>query len=48
MEQTRGRFAGPPLTPRTAVIWSVLRAELDRRGDARALPPPAVRAERGG
>ena len=34
MEQTRGRFAGPPLTPRTAVIWSVLRAELDRRGDA--------------
>ncbi|WP_433649703.1 methyltransferase domain-containing protein [Micromonospora zamorensis] len=34
VEQTRGRFAGPPLTPRTAVIWSVLRAELDRRGDA--------------
>lgn len=33
MEQTRGRFAGPPLTPRTAVLWSVLRAELDRRGD---------------
>ncbi len=22
---------GPPLTPRTAVVWSVLRAELDRR-----------------
>ncbi|MCG5437905.1 class I SAM-dependent methyltransferase, partial [Micromonospora foliorum] len=34
VEQTRGRFAEPPLTPRTAVIWSVLRAELDRRGDA--------------
>ncbi|MET7749960.1 methyltransferase domain-containing protein [Micromonospora sp. NPDC005367] len=34
VEQTRGRFTGPPLTPRTAVIWSVLRAELDRRGDA--------------
>ncbi|MEV1147933.1 methyltransferase domain-containing protein, partial [Micromonospora sp. NPDC049799] len=33
VEQTRGRLAGPPLTPRTAVIWSVLRAELDRRGD---------------
>ncbi|WP_309244525.1 methyltransferase domain-containing protein, partial [Micromonospora parastrephiae] len=33
VEQTRGRFAGPPLTARTAVIWSVLRAELDRRGD---------------
>ncbi|WP_405434336.1 methyltransferase domain-containing protein [Micromonospora sp. NBC_00617] len=33
VEQTRGRFAGPPLTPRTAVLWSVLRAELDRRGD---------------
>lgn len=31
VEQTRGRLAGPPLTPRTAVIWSVLRAELDRR-----------------
>ncbi|WP_341721339.1 methyltransferase domain-containing protein [Micromonospora sp. FIMYZ51] len=23
--------SGPPLTPRTAVVWSVLRAELDRR-----------------
>ncbi|MEU5782164.1 methyltransferase domain-containing protein [Micromonospora lupini] len=34
VEQTRGPFAGPPLTPRTAVLWSVLRAELDRRGDA--------------
>jgi S-adenosylmethionine-dependent methyltransferase len=34
VEQTRGRFAAPPLTPRTAVIWSVLSAELDRRGDA--------------
>ncbi|CCH20266.1 SAM-dependent methyltransferase [Micromonospora lupini str. Lupac 08] len=34
MEQTRRPFAGPPLTPRTAVLWSVLRAELDRRGDA--------------
>ncbi|MGC4819916.1 methyltransferase domain-containing protein [Micromonospora sp. DT63] len=33
VEQTRGRFVGPPLTPRTAAIWSVLRAELDRRGD---------------
>ncbi|ABP55672.1 methyltransferase domain-containing protein [Salinispora tropica] len=33
VEQTRGRLAGPPLTPRTAVIWSVLRAELDRRAD---------------
>ncbi|QGN47681.1 methyltransferase domain-containing protein [Micromonospora sp. WMMD558] len=33
VEHTRGRLAGPPLTPRTAVIWSVLRAELDRRGD---------------
>ncbi|MDM4719995.1 methyltransferase domain-containing protein [Micromonospora sp. WMMA1363] len=33
VEQTRGRLAGPPLTPRTAVIWSVLAAELDRRGD---------------
>lgn len=31
VEQTRGRLTGPPLTPRTAVIWSVLRAELDRR-----------------
>lgn len=30
MEQTSGP-AGPPLTPRTAVVWSVLRAELDRR-----------------
>ncbi|GAA2183058.1 methyltransferase domain-containing protein [Micromonospora lupini] len=34
VEQTRRPFAGPPLTPRTAVLWSVLRAELDRRGDA--------------
>lgn len=34
VEQTRGRLAGPPLTPRTAVIWSVLRAELDRRAGA--------------
>lgn len=34
VEQTRGRLAGPPLTPRTAVIWSVLRAELERRADA--------------
>lgn len=34
VEQTRGRLVGPPLTPRTAVIWSVLRAELDRRADA--------------
>lgn len=33
MEQIRARLTGPPLTPRTAVIWSVLRAELDRRGD---------------
>ncbi|MER7456552.1 methyltransferase domain-containing protein [Micromonospora sp. NPDC126480] len=33
VEQTPGRPAGPPLTPRTAVIWSVLRAEVDRRGD---------------
>ncbi|MGK5672291.1 methyltransferase domain-containing protein [Micromonospora sp. URMC 106] len=33
VEQTPGRLAGPPLTPRTAVIWSVLRAELERRGD---------------
>ncbi|MEU9508192.1 methyltransferase domain-containing protein [Micromonospora sp. NPDC048170] len=33
MEQTPGRLAGPPLTPRTAVIWSVLRAELERRAD---------------
>ncbi|TWH65687.1 methyltransferase family protein [Micromonospora olivasterospora] len=33
VEQTRGRLAGPPLTPRTAVIWSVLRAELERRAD---------------
>lgn len=31
VEQTRGRLAGPPLTPRTAVVWSVLRRELDRR-----------------
>ncbi|MFG1950920.1 class I SAM-dependent methyltransferase [Micromonospora sp. NPDC048830] len=31
VEQTRGRLAGPPLTPRTAVIWSVLRTELERR-----------------
>ncbi|MGC4788899.1 class I SAM-dependent methyltransferase [Micromonospora sp. DT178] len=31
VEQTPGRLAGPPLTPRTAVIWSVLRAELERR-----------------
>ncbi|MEV4714282.1 methyltransferase domain-containing protein [Micromonospora sp. NPDC049374] len=30
VEQTPGP-AGPPLTPRTAVVWSVLRAELDRR-----------------
>ncbi|MEV0810188.1 methyltransferase domain-containing protein [Micromonospora sp. NPDC050200] len=30
-QTTRGRFTGPPLTPRTAVIWSVLAAELDRR-----------------
>ncbi|MFF3868412.1 methyltransferase domain-containing protein [Micromonospora sp. NPDC001898] len=35
VEQTRGRLTGPPLTPRTAVIWSVLRAELDRRADDR-------------
>ncbi|MEU6076897.1 methyltransferase domain-containing protein [Micromonospora sp. NPDC047074] len=33
VEQTPGRLAGPPLTPRTAVIWSVLRAELERRAD---------------
>ncbi|MFJ6196346.1 methyltransferase domain-containing protein [Micromonospora sp. NPDC092111] len=33
-QTTRGRFAGPPLTPRTAVIWSVLAAELDRRAGA--------------
>ncbi|WP_091089868.1 methyltransferase domain-containing protein [Micromonospora nigra] len=33
VEQTRG-LAGPPLTPRTAVIWSVLRAELERRPGA--------------
>ncbi|MEU1886171.1 methyltransferase domain-containing protein [Micromonospora sp. WMMD987] len=32
-QSTRGRFAGPPLTPRTAVVWSVLAAELDRRAD---------------
>ncbi|MFI9640125.1 methyltransferase domain-containing protein [Micromonospora sp. NPDC051925] len=32
-QSTRGRFAEPPLTPRTAVIWSVLAAELDRRTD---------------
>ncbi|WP_433386654.1 class I SAM-dependent methyltransferase [Micromonospora sp. KLBMP9576] len=31
VEQTPGRLAGPSLTPRTAVIWSVLRAELERR-----------------
>ncbi|RFS47180.1 methyltransferase domain-containing protein [Micromonospora craniellae] len=30
VEQTPN-LAGPPLTPRTAVVWSVLRAELDRR-----------------
>ncbi|WP_117668895.1 methyltransferase domain-containing protein [Micromonospora sp. MW-13] len=35
VEQTRGRLTGPPLTPRTAVIWSVLRAELDRRAGDR-------------
>ncbi|MEH1102053.1 methyltransferase domain-containing protein [Micromonospora sp. CPCC 205561] len=34
VEQTPGRLAGPPVTPRTAVIWSVLRAELERRADA--------------
>ncbi|MBX7264703.1 methyltransferase domain-containing protein [Micromonospora sp. Llam7] len=33
VEQTPGPV-GPPLTPRTAVVWSVLRAELDRRPDA--------------
>ncbi|MGK5443919.1 class I SAM-dependent methyltransferase [Micromonospora sp. URMC 105] len=33
VEQTT-RFTGPPLTPRTAVIWSVLAAELDRRAGA--------------
>ncbi|MBL6275707.1 methyltransferase domain-containing protein [Micromonospora fiedleri] len=33
VEQTPGA-AGPPLTPRTAVVWSVLRAELDRRPSA--------------
>ncbi|MFF5172069.1 class I SAM-dependent methyltransferase [Micromonospora sp. NPDC000089] len=33
-QTTPGRFAGPPLTPRTAVIWSVLAAELDRRAGA--------------
>jgi len=31
VEQTRGRLAGPPLTPRTAVVWAVLRRELERR-----------------
>ncbi|MGA3540723.1 methyltransferase domain-containing protein [Micromonosporaceae bacterium DT194] len=31
MEQTRA-LAGPELTPRTAVVWTVLRAELDRHG----------------
>ena len=35
VEQTRGRFAGPPLTPRTAVIWSVLAR---RAGPARPTP----------
>ncbi|MFY1703350.1 methyltransferase domain-containing protein [Micromonospora sp. WMMA1923] len=35
VEQTRDPLAGPPLTPRTAVIWSVLRAELERRGGDR-------------
>ncbi|MGN9890886.1 class I SAM-dependent methyltransferase [Micromonospora sp. L31] len=33
-QTTRGRFTGPPLTPRTAVIWSVLADELDRRAGA--------------
>ncbi|MBM7084156.1 methyltransferase domain-containing protein [Micromonospora sp. WMMD734] len=32
-QSTRSRFAEPPLTPRTAVIWSVLAAELQRRAD---------------
>ncbi len=32
-QSTRSRFAEPPLTPRTAVIWSVLAAELRRRAD---------------
>ncbi|MEH1011550.1 methyltransferase domain-containing protein [Micromonospora sp. CPCC 206060] len=31
VEQTRGALTGPQLTPRTAVVWSVLRRELDRR-----------------
>ncbi|WP_431904861.1 methyltransferase domain-containing protein [Micromonospora carbonacea] len=35
VEQTSARFTGPPLTPRTAVIWSVLRAELERRAGDR-------------
>ncbi|TDB98272.1 methyltransferase domain-containing protein [Micromonospora fluostatini] len=35
VEQTRDPLTGPPLTPRTAVIWSVLRAELDRRAGTR-------------
>ncbi|MDI5942978.1 methyltransferase domain-containing protein, partial [Micromonospora sp. DH15] len=35
VEQTSTRFTGPPLTPRTAVIWSVLRAELERRAGDR-------------
>ena len=34
VEQIPGRLAGPPLTPRTAVILSVLRAELERRAGA--------------
>ncbi|MEV7231725.1 methyltransferase domain-containing protein [Polymorphospora sp. NPDC051019] len=39
MERTRNRpgspvpSAGPLVTPRTAVVWAVLRRELDRRGD---------------
>ncbi|TDC60703.1 methyltransferase domain-containing protein [Micromonospora sp. KC207] len=35
VEQTSARFTSPPLTPRTAVIWSVLRAELERRAGDR-------------
>ncbi|HEX2355810.1 MAG TPA: methyltransferase domain-containing protein [Micromonosporaceae bacterium] len=32
MERTYGRLAGPHAAPRTAVVWAVLRRELDRHG----------------
>jgi SAM-dependent methyltransferase len=36
VERTYGRVAGPHAAPRTAVVWAVLRRELDRH-DGRAL-----------